>query len=111
MDKIIYNVSFMMERSLGAEFEGWLRKSALPRLADPAFGGRDPHLRLLADVPGNPDFSDQALTYAFQMEFDDEQAAARWGTRCLQLCRAEYEEKFGRERAVSFDSILRELPL
>lgn len=101
----------MMERSLGAEFEVWLRESAMPRLSAPAFGGRDPHLRLLADVPGNPDFSDQALTYAFQMEFDNEKAAADWGIRCLQSCREEYEEKFGRERAVSFDSILRELPL
>lgn len=105
----IYNITFMMERSLAEDFLHWFRSEALLCLDDGA--GANPRMTVVSEVPGDPDFNDQALSYAFQMEFEDIDKAKRWADRTLMPQLHRYTELFGRERAVVFTTILEAVSL
>lgn len=102
---IIYNCSFMLERGLSSEFEVWFGAN----VSEVLVSGREARLTRVCEVPGDPHFSDQALTYAFQQKFENLEQAHIWADNVLMPFVERYVERFGRERAVSFSTILEEV--
>ncbi len=105
---IIYNTTFMLERSLCGDFLQWLREEAMPLLLKDNVASR-PRLTTLVEVPGDPAFNEHALSYALQLEFADLDAAHHWADDALMPVIGRYTQRFGTEKAVVFTTILEEL--
>lgn len=106
---IVYNCTFMVERGLGPEFLEWFKAEAAEKLLQG--GARNMRLTELVEVPDDPDFSDQALSFACQVEFDDISWARQWAQQYLSPFTAAFVTKFGSERAVWFTSILKTIDI
>lgn len=106
----IYNTTFMLERDLCGDFLHWLRDEAVPQLVKDS-RATSPRLTTLVEVPGDPAFNEHALSYALQLEFAGIDAARSWADECLMPVIDTYTQRFGRERAVVFTTILEELDI
>ncbi len=107
----IYNITFLVENNNEAEFLTWMRNHALLTLINPESPARSPRLTKVAQVPGDPEFSEQACTFALQTEFSNLQDAGKWAEIYLQPLLGEYSQKFGAEHALSFSTILESIDL
>lgn len=106
----IYNVTFMMERSLKARFTGWLRARRADGLLSEEKGVVGASLQEVVEVPGESEFAEQALSVALQAKFIDRTAAHAWGRSALASLLADYRKDFGPE-ALSFSTILETIDL
>ena len=112
MGKIIYNVTFVVERGDAPAFAGWMRSEGIELLAPVVErGAMAPRLAVVEEVPGEQDFRGQACSFAFQMEFGDIETAHSWGETRLALGLEAFRSRFGTERALSFSTILKEVKL
>lgn len=107
----IYNATFMVEQSEKENFLVWMRSEALPELVNETLPAREPRLTIVAEVPGDPEFADQAASFAFQVEFDSLADAKNWADTALMVVAGNFTAKFGKERGLMFATILEALPL
>lgn len=107
----IYNVTFMVERQDGETFLQWMRNEALGMLVNAESPAREPRLTTVVSVPGAPDFSTHACSFALQTEFHTLEEAVKWAEVYLQPALGKYGLKFGVDRAQCFATILQVLDL
>lgn len=107
----IYNVTFVVERQDGGAFLAWLRSEALGMLVNEESPAREPRLTTVVSVPGAPDFSTHASSFALQMEFQTLEEAEKWADVYLHPVLGKYALKFGAERAQCFATILQVLDI
>lgn len=105
---IIYAITFMTERACESRLIDWLRTSAIPALEIPA----DSKTRLtkVAAVPGDPEFSRQALSMTLHVEFASPAPARAWAEKALDSVLDEFSRKFG-QNALHFVSVLKTIDL
>ncbi len=107
----IYNTTFMVDHAEKERFLGWMRSNALPALVNDTLPAREPRLTLVAEVPGDPEFAAQAASFAFQVEFDSMEDAAKWAETALAPVGGEFTATFGPERGLMFATILEVIDL
>lgn len=107
----VYNVTFMVDRLVKDDFVSWFRNEALTDLVNAESPARSPRLTLVADVPGDPEFTTHAASFAFQVEFPALAIAHQWAETYLAPLLGKYTAKFGQEKAVSFATILENIDL
>ncbi|MDE5902681.1 MAG: DUF4286 family protein [Muribaculaceae bacterium] len=107
----IYNVTFIVERHNEQRFLQWMRSEALPALVNAQSPARSPRLTIVAEVPGDPDFSRHVCNFAFQTEYESLAEAQKWAEIFLQPLLGRYAAEFGAEQALSFATVLEEIPL
>ncbi len=107
----IYNITFLVENNNEAEFLTWMRNHALLTLINPESPARSPRLTKVAQVPGDPEFAAQAASFAFQVEFDSMEDAAKWAETALAPVGGEFTATFGPERGLMFATILEVIDL
>lgn len=107
---IIYNITFMVERSEKERFILWIKGEGLQILL-PEGNDLTPRLTLLRDVPGDPEFAQQACSFALQLSFADTMAMDGWASEFLPKGIALFQKRFGAEHALHFATVLEEIPL
>lgn len=107
----IYNTTFMIERSESDNFLAWMRLEALPSLVGEDSPAKAPRLTCVAEVPGDSEFAAQAASFAFQTEFDTLEEARGWASTRLADAVGRFKAQFGDDRALTFATILEEIPL
>lgn len=107
----IYNVTFIVERHNEERFLKWMRSEAIPALVNAKSSARSPRLTIVAEVPGDPDFSSHVCNFAFQTEHGSLAEAQQWAEIFLQPLLGRYAAEFGADQALSFATVLQEIPL
>lgn len=99
----------MVEQEDASRFADWIRSEGLPILC----GDADLHPRLtrLVEVPGDPEFSMQACSFALQLEFPAREALDAWAAEKLPAGLGLFRRRFGTQKALFFASILEEIKL
>lgn len=105
---IIYAITFMTERVYESRLTEWLRSSAVPSLEIPA--GSETRLTKVAAVPGDPEFSRQALSMTLHVGFPSPAPARAWAEKTLDSVLDEFSRKFG-QNALHFVSVLQTIEL
>ncbi|MEZ3519217.1 MAG: DUF4286 family protein [Muribaculaceae bacterium] len=107
----IYNVTFIVERHNEERFLKWMRSEALPALVNAGSSARNPRLTVVAEVPGDSDFSSHVCNFAFQTEHPSLPEAHQWAGEFLQPVLGMYAAEFGVEQALSFSTVLQDVAL
>lgn len=107
----IYNVTFVVEKQDKEAFLQWMRDEALRALVNEESTARSPRLTTVVSVPGAPDFSTHACSFALQCEFVELEEAEKWAEVYLMPVLGGYTSKFGADKAQCFATILQEVDL
>lgn len=98
----IYNINFMVDRRLDDALSGWLLCEVVPQIHERL----NPRVLRLVAVPGDADFTLQALSVSLQTEFESPSDASRWGKEEAPKLIEAFTRLCG-EGAVSFSSVLK----
>lgn len=99
----------MVEQEDASRFTDWIRSEGLPIMCGDA--EVRPRLTRLVEVPGDPEFSKQACSFALQLEFPTREALDEWADAKLPKGLGLFRRRFGTQRALFFASILEEIKL
>lgn len=107
---VIYNTTFMLHDSKAEEFLQWIQQCVDEGLCRGSIAACNPRLSTVIEVVGAPDFHEQALSMAFQVEFDSEADAHNWAANKLQPVLEDFTSKFAPD-AHSISTLLEAIAL